>query len=69
MVARLKLKEIDGRAPPGVNQVTAVTLRRTAAKLVGGDPKCYETCLKCARHFVKPHCCFIKANPVTTGGR
>ena len=33
MVARLKLKEIDGRAPPGVNQaVAAATLRRKAAR-------------------------------------
>ena len=34
MVARLKLKEIDGRAPQGVNhhRFAAVTLRRTAAR-------------------------------------
>ena len=39
MVARLKLKEIDGRAPPGVNIVAkkkqcfaAVTLRLKAAR-------------------------------------
>lgn len=34
MVARLKLKEIDGRAPPGVN---AAALRRKAARK-GGWP-------------------------------
>ena len=34
MVARLKLKGIDGRAPPGVNfySLAAVTLHRTAAR-------------------------------------
>jgi len=34
MVARLKLKGIDGRAPPGVNfqQLAAVALLRTAAR-------------------------------------
>ena len=34
MVTRLKLKEIDGRAPPGVNNDTgaAASLRRTAAR-------------------------------------
>lgn len=34
MVARLKLKEIDGRAPQGVKplQLAAATLRRTAAR-------------------------------------
>ena len=34
MVARLKLKEIDGRAPPGVNfySFAAVTLLQTAAR-------------------------------------
>ena len=33
MVARLKLKEIDGRAPQGVNATqAAVALRRTAAR-------------------------------------
>jgi len=34
MVARLKLKEIDGRAPPGVNrlQLAAVALLQTAAR-------------------------------------
>jgi hypothetical protein len=34
MVARLKLKGIDGRAPPGVNfySFAAVTLHRTAAR-------------------------------------
>jgi hypothetical protein len=47
MVARLKLKGIDGRAPPGVNrlQLAAVALLRTAARkgevvlkaLRGGD--------------------------------
>jgi hypothetical protein len=33
MVARLKLKEIDGKAPPGVN---AVTLRLKATPKRGG---------------------------------
>jgi hypothetical protein len=34
MVARLKLKGIDGRAPPGVNVISlaAVALLRTAAR-------------------------------------
>lgn len=34
MVARLKLKGIDGRAPPGVNrlQLAAVALLQTAAR-------------------------------------
>ncbi len=36
MVARLKLKEIDGRAPPGVNEVQAAALRRKAARKSGG---------------------------------
>jgi hypothetical protein len=35
MVARLKLKEIDGRAPPGVNLTSQLTLRLRAA--VTGD--------------------------------
>ena len=40
MVARLKLKEIDGRAPPGVNQ-TAVNSAPHSGPPVpggGGDP-------------------------------
>ena len=57
MVARLKLKEIDGRAPPGVN---AATLRRKAARKgeVGPDsqesnsnasPACRATCSNCGK--------------------
>ncbi|KAJ6141352.1 hypothetical protein N7470_010076 [Penicillium chermesinum] len=44
MVARLKLKEIDGRAPQGVNadREAAVALRRTAARK--GDVVVLETC-------------------------
>ena len=44
MVARLKLKEIDGRAPPGVNklQLAAATPRQTASQkgmLVPSSPQ------------------------------
>jgi hypothetical protein len=37
MVARLKLKEIDGRAPPGV-KYAATLLQKAALKGVGGVP-------------------------------
>ena len=41
MVARLKLKEIDGRAPPGVTEAIAVALLRKATREGGGVPyKC-----------------------------
>jgi hypothetical protein len=34
MVARLKLKEIDGRAPPGVNNATALLQKASFTGLV-----------------------------------
>ena len=38
MVARLKLKEIDGRAPPGVSTANAAALLRIAARKGGWVP-------------------------------
>jgi hypothetical protein len=47
MVARLKLKGIDGRAPPGVNSSlkSAETLHRKAARK--GEVACPYSNLKC----------------------
>jgi hypothetical protein len=47
MVARLKLKGIDGRAPPGVNvnSLAAVALLRTAARK--GEVVSQKKKLKC----------------------
>ena len=38
MVARLKLKEIDGRAPPGVKYAAATLPQKVALRKVGGVP-------------------------------
>ena len=38
MVARLKLKEIDGRAPPGVKYAATLLQKAAYLKGVGGVP-------------------------------